>query len=201
MSHLLCFTIFNPQKNTCEVAVAFLFYKSANQGQRHQERHLRPLVWHPACWEDSFERHDNSFKKWTPSLYCWPWKSSENLQVSLYPLSHTPLHPHTPALKALALLSLLFSGLFPMLPFEVEVMTVLEPSSNLEGNRTEHSLSSSLPDSPAEHAQTKLVLRNPALAASGHGASCEVLPALAWSAFFGIWHTCHWIHGTASLFL
>ena len=100
MSHLLCFTIFNPQKNTCEVAVAFLFYKSANQGQRHQERHLRPLVWHPACWEDSFERHDNSFKKWTPSLYCWPWKSSENLQVSLYPLSRTPLHPPHPCIKS-----------------------------------------------------------------------------------------------------
>lgn len=66
-----------------------------------------------------------------------------------------------------------------MLPFEVEVMTLLEPSSNLEDNRTEDSLSSSLPDSPTEHAQTKLVLRNPALAASGHRASCEVLPALA----------------------
>ena len=109
MSHLLCFTIFNPQKNTCEVAVAFLFYKSANQGQRHQERHLRPLVWHPACWKDSFERHDNSFKKWTPSLYCWPWKSSENLQVSLYPLS--PIPP-TPALKALAILSRLYFLVF-----------------------------------------------------------------------------------------
>lgn len=114
MSHLLCFTIFSPQKNTCEVAVAFLFYKSANQGQRHQERHLRPLVWHPACWEDSFERHDNSLKKkQTPSLYCWP---ENQVKTCKFHSIHYPLHPYTPytpALKALAILSLLFFWSFP----------------------------------------------------------------------------------------
>lgn len=53
MSHLLCSTTFNPQKNTCELAVAFPFYRSAYQGKRQREKssfhHFIPCILPPLC--------------------------------------------------------------------------------------------------------------------------------------------------------
>lgn len=103
------------------------------------------------------------------------------------------------ALKAFSHLISLFCCLFWMLPFQAEVMTLLR--ALIKSGRQQDWTQLSVPSSRTEHAQTKPLLGNTALAAWSHGVGYEFFPALACLPFFDIGHTCHWIHGGAILVL